>query len=893
MAIKIKRGAFEVCTAKVAEAAEVDNDTAFNIIKQVVAYGDQLRKQGIKNPFDMAATELAEREKQQALLTRIDSLNNTLVRKSLLNKVAAGDVNGGKNAWKTLTSVIRRDPTAPTNDNIESRRAALSHSWQAVVGHALEKDNLTHYAISGELDKEVSEAWWRINGGDPNEDIKVSKPAQRMAEIYSKSMNLAKDSMNNEGARIGDATDYVTHTNWDSGKLLNAAGKYSGGDTDKAFEAWWAKDGPRMADKTFDHVVPNDGETTEEARKRFGRSVFDATASGVHKKAITNSGLYDDGDSGYIPPSFEGTRNVARAASKQRVIYWKDAGSWNDHMKDFGEWPSLYAQVNSSLDGAARRTALMHGLGTNPQGNLNQVIDTIRKQYRSDPVALKAFDVGATKLKLELSYLDGSANIPHNEDWADYQRYALQLESAAHLGGVGITHLTAAPMTVSAELAHHGISHLDGIGKLLGALVRDKGPEERQQVLAEAGAYARGYNMQLASKLQAGGGAPGAVAWASTNFIKATGLPWLLNRLQANGVKSTLMTHLGANTEKAFGDLNSNLAQALKRYNIGSEEWDLLRSTPSDLTIEGQKYLTPKHASDIDSAKASDLLKQRGVIGPNFTQDMVDRETNRFKSDLGTRYLMYLNDAADSAVVTPGVREQRIAIDGARPGSTEWFVRKSVSQFKMWPVAAVQQLISKNIAQSLGAKQMAANFGWLIALTTAGGTLRGSINDAVAGRPQKNYLQPQNLMTAVAQGGGLGIWGDMIFGEIGRASQSQTLASAFGGPIGSDTEKLYQMYAKFRDEASSPDPTKQAKSLTDAEAPLLRFGVQHIPFANLVYIKGALNYLAFYHMYEAASPGWWERTNQQMIKEGQPPMMGYSPGSGVPFNPLSNGTNNQ
>jgi hypothetical protein len=38
----------------------------------------------------------------------------------------------------------------------------------------------------------------------------------------------------------------------------------------------------------------------------------------------------------------------------------------------------------------------------------------------------------------------------------------------------------------------------------------------------------------------------------------------------------------------------------------------------------------------------------------------------------------------------------------------------------------------------------------------------------------------------------------------------------------------------------------------------VRFGIGHVPFGNLIYLKGALDYLL---IYEAISPGWWERTN--------------------------------
>lgn len=40
--------------------------------------------------------------------------------------------------------------------------------------------------------------------------------------------------------------------------------------------------------------------------------------------------------------------------------------------------------------------------------------------------------------------------------------------------------------------------------------------------------------------------------------------------------------------------------------------------------------------------------------------------------------------------------------------------------------------------------------------------------------------------------------------------------------------------------------------------------------------------MLFYHPYEAASPGWWDRTNRRLVEEQGRAMTGYVPGGGVP-----------
>jgi hypothetical protein len=40
-----------------------------------------------------------------------------------------------------------------------------------------------------------------------------------------------------------------------------------------------------------------------------------------------------------------------------------------------------------------------------------------------------------------------------------------------------------------------------------------------------------------------------------------------------------------------------------------------------------------------------------------------------------------------------------------------------------------------------------------------------------------------------------------------------------------------------------------------------------VPFAGVFYLKGAANYLLWFHLFEAMHPGWWERTNRRMERE--------------------------
>jgi hypothetical protein len=102
--------------------------------------------------------------------------------------------------------------------------------------------------------------------------------------------------------------------------------------------------------------------------------------------------------------------------------------------------------------------------------------------------------------------------------------------------------------------------------------------------------------------------------------------------------------------------------------------------------------------------------------------------------------------------------------------------------------------------------ETAQNIGWILGLATAGGALRMSVNDAVNGRPQRNYLNPVTALAAFSQGGGLGIYGDFLFGEANRMGNG--LVSTVGGPVARDLDRLLQIYGRFKSDVETGQGNK-------------------------------------------------------------------------------------
>ncbi len=704
-------GNLEHCLDTITRQSGVSRQEALDILEKVADRAEEMRRTGTPDAAVAAAGKLSEEFRAKAEQDRLDAIRNATARAEItarINQEAGDRVAPGVSAnlipSKSLIPgfgilekrglgiadglrwILHWVPGAERKDNVESLWVGLSRQLISPIGNRLRQLGLEKAATSDGLRNEVAEAMWRANGGAPDARVTVSTPAQQIAEAFMAPLRLIKERQNAVGARIGDAIDYVTHTNWDSRQLRLAAG--AGADREAAYQAWKTRDVPRMADKTFEGLTPRDGETIDEAKERFVRSIYDATQSGVHMRGTAMAGFETLGD--YVPPVYEGTRNIARSASQQRVVTWKSAQDWADHMHEFGGGQSLYHDVVKTLDTGARRTALMQYLGTNPAANLETIIQRLVEKNRTSD------QLGRMENQLEgvrnvLGRLDGSLNVPIHADAGELTNQLMSLEAVSHLGGVSITHLSAAPGTFSSEMVHHGVGRLETMANIVKALTTGRGTAEAQEALADSGAFAHGYTLGIQRAGTMGeawrrDGVPGFASWASAHFMRLTGLPQILDALQAKSVKSVLMSRLGRQADKDFAGIEEHQRNVLGSYGIGSEEWNLIRGASDPTMVEGQRWMTPTDATKSDPAQVEALLRSRGQIAENASAETTEKAVQKFQWELGDKLLMYLNDAGDRGAVRPGVRERAMVLGRLRPGEPGYFVARAVSQFKMWPL---------------------------------------------------------------------------------------------------------------------------------------------------------------------------------------------------------------
>jgi hypothetical protein len=162
---------------------------------------------------------------------------------------------------------------------------------------------------------------------------------------------------------------------------------------------------------------------------------------------------------------------------------------------------------------------------------------------------------------------------------------------------------------------------------------------------------------------------------------------------------------------------------------------------------------------------------------------------------------------------------------------------------------------------------------WLVAKSLVAGLTVIWVNDLISGRTPKAVWNTEEnkpnmdvIMSAIARGGGLGIYGDFLFNEYDRRYRS--VADAALGPILGQASVGVDIWQDVK-EGVTPS-YKALKAFQD-----------NAPFINMPFIKPVFDHLIFWQLQEALNPGIQSRRADAMRREG---VQSYNP----MFGPLSN-----
>jgi len=823
--------AIQDCIAEIKQAAGRDDMTDDEVMQIMETLDKRAKKKAAVSSLKAydehlrdAAAELADETKTAAIIEKRNQALNVL--RKAKREAFYGQFEGQEAKGISILNVGSERPVAGYGASVDAQSKAIERDLMGPMIAELRAANLLDLVSrrNPDLERDIARDMWELTAAEVEgrtANLTGAPEAQGAAKILTKYQEAARLMQNDAGAWIGKLPGWIARQSHDMFKLRRAG-----------FEAWRDTILPRLdPEKTFGDIDDVDG---------FLRAAYNGVSSGEHYR--------EQGASDWLG-GFKGPANIAKKASQERVLHFKSADDWMAYNDAFGAG-GLIDSVFYGMHRAAKNTALMRTWGTNPRAAFAADLEQLRQNAakRGDPKAVD--NLRSWRLTAEFDELDGTAGIPGNPTWARNMAFTRAGISLSSLGGVLLSSIPDIAYK-AATLKHNGVGFLEGYGNALGDLMRGRAKGEQRVIADYLGAGYDGLLGTIHARFSAADTPAGKMARAQNWFFKVNGFQWWLDG-KSTGTGLMLSHHLARNVDKAFDGLDPELRTSLERYGIGEKQWAALRQ--AETRLDGDTaYMMPD---------AVNLLPD-DVIAPLAT-GKGEKAMQRARDDLRIALRTFYTDTVEAVNTNAGARQRAIATFGTRPGTPLGEAVRFVMQYKLFSITAAQRHIGREWFRP-------SVPGWvhLVVATTGLGYLAMSAKDLAKGRTPRDPTDPKTWAAAMQQGGGLGIYGDFLFGEYNRfgGGALETLA----GPAVGKASQLLRSFSTLKE-----------GEFEAAGAQLAKFGVDNVPGINLFYTKAAVDYLILFQFQEFLNPGYLRRMERRIAKDNGQAFI-VPPSSTIPY----------
>jgi hypothetical protein len=496
-----------------------------------------------------------------------------------------------------------------------------------------------------------------------------------------------------------------------------------------------------------------------------------------------------------------GSRSLANSRGDARFLVFSDAEGWMAYSERFGGGTPYDAMVGH-IEGMARDIAALEILGPNPNATVDWLKNLLKKEAGEDlSPGTKLIDQAKTALvNIDNVWAEytGAAFTPKRQWLANVGSSYRSLATARFLGSATISAVSDAAF-VNARLKFNGLSRRTALGEYLKLMV--PGSVEEQKFMIRRGFIAEEYANRTA---------------AHSRYVFEEHGSELAKRFASGVIRLSLLARhtqmdrwayqassLATFTEqvgKSFAKLHPKLRGALERYGIDAAGWEKLRRAPMD-TDRGIQWISPHNLKGEDRA-------------------------------IGDRFMEMIYTETDAAVPVPDLKTRSIVSTHAQRGT---FIgeglRSGPLMFRSFGISVLLRQMSEIRAMQPGT--IAAYAGGLFITTTMMGAVALQLRELVNGRDPRPMGDGKFWLAAIQQGGGFGIFGDLLFSTESRTGNGVAMTAAGVAP--QDLDKLIRT-------AGNP------------ESNLVRTTKNWLPGNNLWYTRAAFDRMVADQIEEAVNP---------------------------------------
>lgn len=684
---------------------------------------------------------------------------------------------------------------------------------------------------------------------DGNPGVTGNKDAITLAKTFAKWAEYTRTELNKLGAAIGKLDGWFGTQSHDTVKMIRA-GK----------DAWV---GTIIGHGWLDVPRTFPGVGGEEAANILGE-IYDTLITGMsNEKSAAEMGQRT------------GPANLANSLNKHRVLHFASPEAAMAYRDKFGYGNTISGMI-SHMERSAHMAALLKTMGPNPEVEFQQLTAELKRQAKEDPNLTDKQRVSQTKklstsagaLKAVFDIGTGLASIPAGDGkWAEIGTSIRSIERQAKLGMATFTSVPSDIATSGIAAQFRGSGFLKGVATQIGGLMRGRPRGEQAEIAYLTG---QGFDGWIAHVMKGATGtdtARGMFGKMEERFFKWSGLTYTTDLARSvNG--RTIAAEMGMRAKDAHADLNPAYRHVLAMNGIDEKRWEVIRQAPMRQS-DGKPYMTHDLLRVLPDEAFSPLVQEKLDVARTTMQGpaLAEREASLIagaRRDLELNVLRFFADETSYGVITPDAATGRWSTwGGLRPGTFGGEAARYVMQFKSTPIAFAQRTLAraafgqrKNAGALTHARTIAALFTGL----GLAGYMSMVMKDTMKGFwPPRDPSDPRTILAAFAQGGALGIYGDYLFASVNRFGGGP-LESAIGPTLGT-AGSIADIALDARDYAMSLGDNKFSgpRALTTA--------IGNTPYANLFFVKPALDYLILNSLREALAPGYLKKTAHDRVKQ--------------------------
>tara|TARA_R110002020_G_scaffold464929_1_gene686026 strand:- start:30 stop:2549 length:2520 start_codon:yes stop_codon:yes gene_type:complete len=767
----------------------------------------------------------AQELNKQAKINASQKKREQLISAKIYGQMIQRMENYGENPFQAILAMLGGDSTlkAGSRDSIDAKQKGIMLRYSGSFALALNKKDpaLEKIFRDGTLDREI----YLYRYGDDTVRANTSPQAKQIADTMEEVQQAILQRKNAAGAYVGELDDYVVKQNHDAIFMRK-----------DGVENWKAFIESKLdVERTFKNLKP--GQSIDE----FLEESYYGLVTGVHIRADQDYGIDGDGVGLIGTPGYS---NLARKLSASRKLHFKDGNAAYEYSQKYSRG-NLNERFMTGLERDARNLSLIETLGPNPEAMLTRVVNDLEQKYKTNDTVMSGFN--KKKIEGQFGIVSNSLNVPGNVSLAKLGFMSRALQSMSKLGFATIS--SFADVVAKAETLNRrtdrGVfnSYYMAFKQSL-SLVPTK-DKKKLGLLTKVGMEAKLGNVH--ARVSADDSFPGVTSKLMQLFFKVNGLEWW-TQSGKNGVAAILAADLGFYKNTSFKKIPKNTKRSLELYGITEDDWSVVKFMETE-DVGGVDYITPEAVMSLENSQIDAAVSKKYQ-----TTNVTDELRAKFKNDLADKITTYFSDTADEAIPTPGAREQYFLTLGSQRGTAAGEAIRTLAQFKAFPVTYITKQMMTTTAAGGGLMSSGGvmNLSRLVLAATAAGYVSMMAKDVLKGKEPRDPRSPDTMKAALLQGGGLGLYGDFMFGEYNRYGRS--LAETLAGPTVGTLQGVASIYAKaIEGNADAGDFLRVAKANT--------------PFANIFWTQAAMDYLLLYGLMEMNDPGYLRRMERRVRRE--------------------------